>query len=218
MAQLELLIFDMDGLMFDTERISQECWETVGRGYGYTFTKDIFDAITGLDNRRMVEVFIAAYGEEFPFDDILREQRSLMWQRIKEEGVPLKAGLVECLEAGKKRQLKMAVASSSPLDMVLFYLRDAKVEDYFDYVLSGEEIKRGKPYPDVFLAVCQKLGVSPEKALVLEDSMNGLKAAAAGSIRSIWIPDVAVVPQDVVATAWCQAKTLGDVPPMLEIF
>ena len=215
MVELELLIFDMDGLMFDTERVSKACWLAVGKQYGYEFSQDIFNAITGLDNRRMVEVFKAAYGADFPFEAVLQEQRRLMAENIRHTGVPVKPGLTYCLDEAAKQGLKLAVASSTPRDTVCAYLKETDLLHYFDYIFSGEQIKRGKPWPDVFLAVCEALQILPARTIVLEDSQNGLKAAAAGAIRSIWIPDIAAVSPEVAASAWKQVKTLAEVPALL---
>jgi beta-phosphoglucomutase-like phosphatase (HAD superfamily) len=216
--KIKLLIFDMDGLMIDTERLSKQCWQEIGRKYGYTFPQSVFDRIIGMDNRRIADVFRHELGDDFPYDTLYQEKLVLAKERIDTLGVPVKAGLSVCLDYAGSHHLTCAVASSTPGPRVRDYLDRIGVAGAFSFVQSGEDIRWGKPYPDIFLTVCQKLDVRPQEAVVLEDSANGLKAAAAAGIRSIWIPDICVVPPDVAATVWKQGRTLDDIPDMLEGF
>ena len=213
--KIELLIFDMDGLMIDTERLSQRCWRRVAKKYGYELPQRIFNLISGMDNRKIPLVYKAELGSDFPFDEIKAEVSVIAKQYIETYGVPAKAGLRECLEVVKGLGLRCAVASSTPHARVCEYLTKLGVIDYFELIQSGEDIPRGKPNPDVFLLVCKKTKVDTAHAVVLEDSNNGLKAAAAAGIRSIWIPDVVVVEKSVKKTIWRQGNSLAEVPDMV---
>jgi len=212
----ELLIFDMDGLMTDTERLAAKCLKEVGHTYGYTFPKTLFDKINGMDNRRIGSVFRTEYGEDFPYEQIYAGKRKLAAAYIEEHGVPAKPGLHDCLAYAKSRHIRCAVASSTPLTRVRQYLEQLAVLPYFELIQSGEEIERGKPFPDIFLTVCNKLGTEPAKAIVLEDSANGLRAAAAAAIPSIWIPDMVDIPAEVKKTVWKELQSLLEVPAALE--
>lgn len=213
---LKLLIFDMDGLMIDTERLSEKSWKAAAKEHGYDIPQSVFNRIIGRDNRRIPEIFTEVLGEDYPYDLIYQEKCVRSAAYVKEHGVPVKEGLKECLDFAAAQQLKMAVASSTRHDRVCSYLEQIGILDCFQLIQSGEDIPRGKPNPDVFLLVCEKMGVDPGQAVVLEDSTNGLLAAKAAGIRSIWIPDLCVVPDEVIKTVWKQGETLADVPGMLQ--
>ena len=107
----------------------------------------------------------------------------------------------EILNYAKRRGIPCAVASSSPLIQIEILLNKAGLRECFSHLQSGESIKRGKPYPDIFLAVCKHFDVKPQDALVFEDSENGLKAAEAGGIPAILVPDLAVIGESVAYKA-----------------
>lgn len=216
MLKPELLIFDMDGLMTDTERLQAKYLVMVGKKYGYDIKPSLFDKINGMDNRRIGAVFQEEFGPDFPYEKVYAEKRQLAAADIEANGVPAKPGLRECLEFAKSKGIRCAVASSTPLQRVRHYLGMLGIIPYFALIQSGEDVKRGKPFPDIFLTVCHKLQVEPSRAVVLEDSANGLRAAAAAAIPSIWIPDMVDIPADVKQGIWRQGKTLLDVPSMFE--
>ncbi len=213
--KIELFIFDMDGLMIDTERLSQQCWRQVAQNYGYELPQRIFDRIIGMDNRRIVDVFKDELGADYPYEKIYKEKSILAGEYVEAHGVPVKAGLMECLDFVRDHDLHCAVASSTRRDRVCYYLEKIGILDRFGLIQSGEDIKHGKPQPDIFLTVCEKMGIEPAHAVVLEDSTNGLLAAKVAGIRSIWIPDLCVVPDEVTQTVWHRGKTLADVPRMV---
>lgn len=213
---VKLLIFDMDGLMFDSERISKQCWMAVGKEYGITLDDGFFDGIFGMTIQNIKKTFLARYGEDFPFDAFYEKKKAMHLAIYREKGAPVKPGLRELLAYAKKNHILCAVASSSALSVVNMLLRMAGIAQYFAFVQSGQQIKRSKPAPDIFLAVCDRLHMAPREALVLEDSSNGLKAAANAGIRSIWVPDIARVDRETAATAWHTCQTLGDVPELLD--
>lgn len=216
MYRPELFIFDMDGLMFDTERISVPCWRAIGRKYGIDMENSFFDTIFGMNNAKIKEIFLQTYGADFPYDAFHDEKKAMQLAIYHEKGAPAEPGLQECLDYARQEGIRCAVASSSAEETVRLLLHKAGLESYFCHIQSGDAMAHSKPAPDIFLAVCRVLGVRPERALVLEDSGNGLKAAAAAHIPSIWVPDLVRVEPAVAATAWHTCQTLADVPPLIQ--
>lgn len=208
----KLFIFDMDGTMFDTEKISYHCWKAVCSEYGYTLPEDLFRNVIGMDNRRIAEIFTAHFGDEFPYSPIREKKVAHQLAYYAEHEVPVKPGLHDVLAYAKERGSLCAVASSSPESQIRFLLEKTGICSYFSVIQSGEQVAHGKPAPDIFLEACRRAGVRTDEALVLEDSGNGLLAAHAAHIPAVFIPDIAPVSADIAASAWHRCRTLAEVP------
>ena len=182
-------IFDMDGLMFDTERLYKESWMILAEEFGQVPNPEFPVAVAGTAGETMRNVIHRYY----PGVDAEAFMEAC-YQRvagITAVSIPEKRGLRKILEGLKARGLKLAVASSSPKETIEHNLNTAGVRDYFDAVVSSihPDIKDGKPAPDVFLFAAKQLGIPPEDCYVLEDSLNGIRAGYAAGAVSIMIPD-----------------------------
>ena len=193
MGAKKLFIFDMDGTLFDTEPISAQIWKEVAKECGYTIPEEVLQAVIGMSYTGGKEVFLQEIGADFPFDSLCAEKIRRQNEWYNAHPVPVKPGVKEILNHAKKWGIPCAVASSSPLIQIEILLNKTGLREYFSYLQSGETVKRGKPYPDIFLAVCRHFDVKPQDALVFEDSENGLKAAETGGIPVILVPDLAVI-------------------------
>ena len=201
MGAKKLFIFDMDGTLFDTEPISAQIWKEVAKEKGYTIPEGVLQGVIGMSYAGGKEVFLQEIGEDFPFESLCAEKIRRQNEWYNAHPVPVKPGVKEILNYAKRRGIPCAVASSSPLIQIEILLNKAGLREYFSHLQSGESIKRGKPYPDIFLAVCKHFAVKPQDALVFEDSENGLKAAEAGGIPAILVPDLAVIGESVAYKA-----------------
>ena len=201
MGAKKLFIFDMDGTLFDTEPISAQIWKEVAKECGYTIPEGVLQAVIGMSYTGGKEVFLQEIGADFPFDSLCAEKIRRQNEWYNAHPVPVKPGVKEILNYAKRRGIPCAVASSSPLIQIEILLNKTGLREYFSHLQSGESIKRGKPYPDIFLAVCKHFDVKPQDALVFEDSENGLKAAEAGGIPAILVPDLAVIGESVAYKA-----------------
>ena len=197
----KLFIFDMDGTLFDTEPISAQIWKEVAKEKGYTIPEGVLQGVIGMSYAGGKEVFLQEIGEDFPFESLCAEKIRRQNEWYNTHSVPVKPGVKEILNYAKRRGIPCAVASSSPLIQIEILLNKAGLRECFSHLQSGESIKRGKPYPDIFLAVCKHFDVKPQDALVFEDSENGLKAAEAGGIPAILVPDLAVIGESVAYKA-----------------
>jgi HAD superfamily hydrolase (TIGR01509 family) len=188
------VIFDMDGLMFDTERIAVDSWIAAAKEAGYSIGISQILRTVGMTREGTRDVLLEQYGEDFPFTTIRDRRLQLAAETIRAHGVPMKAGLRELLDFLRDRRVPMAVASSSERRRVLALLSACDLVGFFSALVSGEDAARGKPDPEIFLKAATAIGRAPEHCLVLEDSVNGIAAAYAAGMIPIAVPDL--VPLD----------------------
>ena len=187
-----LVIFDMDGLMFDTEKIAFNAWNIAAEHYGFTFERSLFEKFVGLTNRDILNGMSAEYGEQSPVQDWRAYMKESKFKLIDENLYQpsfKKKGLESLLTVLKANHVKTAVASSSEMEVIIKYLTATNTKEYIDFRVSGDEVVHGKPDPEVFLTACRKANVAPADALVLEDSPAGIRAARSAGIPSFFIPD-----------------------------
>ncbi len=208
------VIFDMDGLMFDTERLSLEAWQVVGRENGLPITHELAMLVVGKGPESTKAVFETHLGP-LPHFFELREQRLAIAQRIIEtDGMPLKKGLKELMAFLKENNLLTALATASPRASAGYYLEKAELIDYFDQIVFGDMVENPKPAPDIYLQVCNRLGVAPQSCLTLEDSPVGIKAAYLAGTKPVMIPDLILPDESVEPMLFAKADSLLDVIPM----
>lgn len=212
---IRLVIFDMDGLMFDTERVTCRAFIEKGREYGIPLDKEKFVKILGLNSISIINQYQQLYGNVVDGEKLYREIGERKQEILQKEGLPVKKGLFELLAALEKAGIKKAVASGSDQEVIEKFVTDAGLKERFDMMISSKEVKRGKPYPDVFLEICRQLDVEPSESLVLEDSDNGVKAAVAGDIPVINIPDLAAIPEELQKQCLAVKDSLLDVIPYI---
>ena len=212
---IKAIIFDMDGLMFDTEKLWEETFIVVGKKMNYNITKE-FHLKTIASNYKSIEkMFQKEFGHDFPFETFYKEARNYMDSKIKKEGLKIKEGLLELLNYLKANNYLLAIASSSKKERIKWYLKMSNIdENIFNVITSGDEIKRGKPNPDIFIKTCQKLNIKEKDAIVLEDSNNGIKAAKKAGCISVLIPDLDIIEKDTIFDY--KLKSLKEVISLLE--
>ena len=181
-------IFDMDGLLFDTERLYQETWKEIAAEMGKSLTSEQgldFTGKAGVQLRTAVE-------KHYQVDNgqgIVEECAQRVHRKL-EKGMPEKPGIHEILAYFRDGGVKLAVASSSMKEVIVNNIRAAGIEEYFDVVLSGFEVSCGKPAPDVFLCAAERLKLDPKECYVFEDSFSGVEAGFAAGCTTIMIPDI----------------------------
>ncbi|NJE44116.1 HAD family phosphatase [Massilimicrobiota sp. SW1139] len=184
------VIFDMDGLMIDSERVTyNEYVKKLAQLGHHDFTEELYRNCLGKNKQGICQVFIDHYGQDFPMTEVWDDVHVWIDESLRQY-VPKKKGLVELLEYLKANNYKTIVATSSGRARVDEILKNADLTKYFDDTICGDEVTHGKPHPEIFLTACQKLGVAPEDALVLEDSEAGILAAYDGHIDVICVPDM----------------------------
>lgn len=207
----EAVVFDMDGVIFDSERAVMNCWLELAQKYDIKDIEKPYFACVGTTMTRTREIMLETYGEDFPYDEYARES-SLMYHEKYDGGkLPMKPGVIELLSYLKEKGKKIALASSTRRETVTNQLRWAGIIDYFDVIICGDMVARSKPAPDIFLKACQELGVSPENTYAIEDSYNGIRAAHAGQLRPIMVPDLLEADDEMRGMAECVCDNLNDV-------
>ena len=210
------VIFDMDGLMFDTERLATVLRNQVGDELRIDMTEEFLDSFRGQNPTAIRNAFLQRVGREFDFDGCMGRKDELQHRYIEEKGVPLKEGLPELLEYLKGQDIRMAVATSTQQSLAEKMLKIAGVYEYFDAVAYGNKVKRSKPFPNIFQKAAEDLGVPMRECLVLEDSISGVQAGKAAGGYIIHIPDVVVVPEEVKDGITAELRSLRDVIDWIE--
>ena len=187
---IKAIIFDMDGLMIDSERVTFECYQERLKDMNLTMDEEFYKTLLGKPIKGIYQRFYDVYGNDFPIQNVIQDVHQLMAERFETEGVHVKKGRIELLHYLKDNNYKTIVATSSNRDRVDKILAQAKITEFFDDSICGDEVTKGKPNPEVFLKSCQKLGVNVDEAIVLEDSEAGIQASYDANIKVICIPDM----------------------------
>lgn len=182
-------VFDMDGLMFDSERLVYETWQMMMDELGFEYNLEIFKNTIGLRTDMAESYYNSLYGERFCYQPLKQRSREIFLKRVSEEGVPIKKGLVDLLEFLKSNNLKIAVATSTSAQTAHKIIRMAGVYDYFDAFVCGDDVRNGKPHPEVFLTAAERLSLPPTECVAFEDSINGIKSAHSAEMTTVMVPD-----------------------------
>lgn len=210
------VIFDMDGLMFDTERVARCAWRQAMEDQGFEIEDSVYLLLVGRTAQDGKKILSQVYGEDFPYRQVNQLRQGYYAEELAANGVPVKPGLFELLQYLKEKNIKKAVASSTARKQVLSKLVSAGVSDQFEVVVGGDDAPVGKPAPDLFLEAARQLGVSPHDCLVLEDSEPGIRAAYAAGMLPVMIPDLKQPSPDVAMLAYRILPALSEVTPLLE--
>lgn len=183
-------VFDMDGLMLDTEKLLVRFWREAAAYYGYGMTDENVFEIRSLSRKYSVPLLKGIFGEDFPFDEVRSRRIALMNEYIDENGFDVKKGLFEMLDFLKENDYLVAVATATDRERAERYLKKIGAYEYFDAVICGDMVKNGKPEPDIYITAAAELGLSPEECAAFEDSPNGIKSAWSAGCKVIMIPDL----------------------------
>ena len=176
--------------MIDTERLALKAWQLAGADFGFPISNDIFITMVGRNrwdsDRTLVEIF----GSDFPVDAVRKKYRTYLDGWIDEGKLAVKSGLLELLGFLDEISMPRAVATSTEYDRAIYKLSLTNLLDYFPIVIAGDQVEKGKPAPDIFLAAATQLDTLPECCLVLEDSDAGVQAAYEAGMTPVMIPDI----------------------------
>ena len=186
---IKAVLFDMDGLMFDTERLYGNAWQNAAKLQCFKISDEAILQIKGANKALVYKILKEDAGEGFDIDKGRETREEYITNHIKEHGITKKKGLDRLLIFLKENNIKTCLASSTKREVALRYLKMADVYKYFDDFTCGDEIENGKPAPDIFLKAAEKLGTDIKECLVLEDSINGIKGGLSAGARVIMVPD-----------------------------
>ncbi len=183
-------VFDMDGLMIDTEKLLVRFWKESAKEYGYNMTEENVFSIRSMSRKYSVPLLKGIFGEEFPFSEVRSRRISLMNDYIDKCGFEVKKGLFELLDYLRNNNYLIAVATATDRERAEHYLKKIDVYKYFDAVICGDMVTNGKPDPDIYITASEKLELLPKECVAFEDSPNGIKSAYSAGCRVIMIPDL----------------------------
>ena len=210
------VIFDMDGTMFDTERLLTIAWHKAAGEMGVTISTELMDACRGKSTQAIGGLLRAEFGEDFDYDRICMFKNKIYHEIIEKDGVPLKKGLKELLEFLKEQKIPAAVATSTGKNSAEMVLKKAGVYDVLSAHMYGDMLKASKPEPDIFLEACRRLGTRPENCYVIEDSHNGIRAAYAAGMHPIMVPDLSAPTMEMEELSDCILPSLHEVQQYFE--
>ncbi len=189
-TNMNAVIFDMDGVLLDSEQLWIDCWEKLGEQYGLKGISPCLHASIGTTAEKTREIFMEAFGNDFPYDRYVSEASTLFHQAELEGKLLLKPGSKEILVFLHENGVKTALATSTEMNTAKRQMKERGLYEYFDQMVFGSQIKRSKPAPDIFLKAAEMLEVSPAECFVIEDSFNGVRAAHAAGMHPVMVPDL----------------------------
>ncbi len=210
------VVFDMDGLMFDTEQLSVRAWEQTSRQLGIPIDREFIVATLGLNLRNSQRVFQTKLGASFDYLHARQIKLAYVTAQIEAQGMPLKAGLLELLDYLRDNRYRMTVATSNEADRTRYYLDKAGIAGYFDRIVTGDMIERGKPAPDIYLKACELIDTAPAACLALEDSPPGIRSASQAGLKAVMIPDLAQPTEEINRLLFARLNNLREVIQLLE--
>ena len=208
---ISAVIFDMDGVIFDSERLVIECWKVVAEKYGIENIEEACFECLGINAALTKELMKKRYGETFPYDVYKKEMSAIFHSRAAGGKLPQKKGIKELLTFLKENQIPTAAASSTRRDVVMRELEEGGLLPYFDRVICGDMVERSKPEPDIFLKACESLSIDAPNAYAIEDSYNGIRAAFRAGMKPIMVPDLAEPTEEMEKLACCILPSLFEV-------
>ncbi|AIY87081.1 MULTISPECIES: HAD family phosphatase [unclassified Thermotoga] len=182
---MEAVIFDMDGVLMDTEPLYFEAYRRVAESYGKPYTEDLHRRIMGVPEREGLPILMEVLKIEDSLENFrkrVHEEKKCVFSELLKEN----PGVREALEFVKSKGIKLALATSTPQREALERLKRLDLEKYFDVMVFGDQVKNGKPDPEIYLLVLERLNVVPEKVVVFEDSKSGVEAAKSAGIERIY--------------------------------
>jgi HAD superfamily hydrolase (TIGR01509 family) len=201
-ANVRGVVLDMDGLMFDTERLARDAWRRAMAERGYELSDEVYLPAIGRTVGGACRHFVEALGPDLPIAEIEAAKAAYLLELI-EPAPPMKPGLMALLDGVDELGLPAAVASSTARPEVERRLASVGLLGRFAATAGGDEVARGKPAPDLFLLACERLDAPPSHCVVLEDSEAGVQAAAAAGMSTVIVPDL--VPPSPTALALARA-------------
>jgi HAD superfamily hydrolase (TIGR01509 family) len=196
------VIFDMDGLLLDTEALARKTWREAAESFGHQLHDHLFRKMIGRRNDFCASELGKAFGPAFSFSLFLAEVDQRTDAFISQHGMPVKPGAHDLVRYLLAENIPIAVATSTARPKATRHLEAAGLLKFFSVLVTGDEIALGKPAPDIYLAAAKRLGVSTARSLALEDSFPGVQSAHAAGLKAIMVPDLLEPTEEIRKLTW----------------
>jgi HAD superfamily hydrolase (TIGR01509 family) len=213
---IEAVVFDMDGILFDTERLWGEAWKHASAKLGCADASVLREKAMGLNQTQLKQLFLKNFGTNFPYEEYMKLVREDIANNIEQNGLPVKPGLYELLDYLKQNGYKIAVATSTERRSAMEYFDMAGITQYFDGILCGDMVEISKPDPDIYLKTAALIEVKPQNCMALEDSPNGLLSANRAGMKTVMVPDTVEPTAELTKLLYACVPSLKEVIPLLE--
>lgn len=205
------IIFDMDGVMIDSERQSNEGWLWAAKQQNVTMPMWLMDSFKGAPASLRCQFFDNYYKGKIDYWETRKLRSEYVYRLREKEGIPVKKGLFMLLDYIRRKQLKCAVATSTRRESAENTLHIIGAWEYLDKVVYGDSVKHGKPEPDIFLMAAEQIGIEPKECVVIEDSINGIKAGYAAGMKVVHVPDTIQIDDNIRALTYRVCEDLEEV-------
>ncbi|MBQ2580986.1 MAG: HAD family phosphatase [Ruminococcus sp.] len=216
LSELDAIVFDMDGVIFDTETIALRSWQDAADAHNIGDITETAMKCVGRSTVDTLRIFEEAYGDRISIEQMHIECIERFKEIVRTEGMPVKVGARELLEHLKASGIKVALASSTSYQTVVDELKDADLFKYFRVIVGGDMIEHSKPEPEIYLLACEKLGADPKRSAAVEDSRNGIISASRAGMMPFLVPDIIEPDEDMKQLAHKQFSNLLEVKDFLE--
>lgn len=213
--KITAVVFDMDGVLFDTERICMEAWREIAAKWQIDDIEKAVLGCVGLNHTDTKAFFEREYGKDFNYEEYHAACSARFHEKIEQFGLPIKVGVMEILRFLKENGYKIGLASSTSKRGVLGHVNRAGITDFFEVIVGGDMVEHSKPKPDIYVLACQQLGVKPENAIAIEDSPNGIRSAYAAGLKPLMVPDMIAPTPEIEGLLWKKCDSLLEVKDLL---
>lgn len=212
---INAVIFDMDGVLIDTEKYLVRYWVQAGREAGFDVRPEHGLLMRSLAGKFAGPLLKEIFGEDFDYPAVRARRKELMARHIAEHGLEKKPFVDETLDELRSMGIKTAVATATDRERAQKYLTQIGIRDKFDKIICADMVENGKPRPDIYLYACRQIGEVPQNCMAVEDSPNGVRSAAAAGLVTVMVPDL-TQPDDELKALICQkGDSLKDIPEIV---
>lgn len=207
-VRIKGILFDMDGVILDTEKLYTRFWQEAANALGYPMTKEQAMGLRSLNREFGAAKMQSYFDVPVNYEEVRNKRIELMNAFIEKEGVELKPGIRELLAYLKEKGIRTAIATSSPIERTEKYLNSVGLTGAFDKLISGYMVKRGKPEPDIYELAAKEIGLTPQECLAIEDSPSGLLSASRANCYPVMIPDQDMPTPEIESLLFAKADSL----------
>lgn len=210
------VIFDMDGVLIDTEKHYNAAWCQAATEAGFLFTREHALLLRSCEAKEGEKLMQGIFGPSFDYYAIRERRRELVRERLAQYGLEKKPGVEETLRFLRAKGIKTAVATATALDITKSHLTTIGVYDLFDSIVSAKNVAHGKPEPDVYLYACEQIGERPQDCMAVEDSPNGIMAAYRAGLRTVMVPDLTQPDEELTKYLYACVNSLSDLCELVD--